>query len=124
MKVETGRWLAQVAEDLGTMDYLGVRGAGQGGGAVGPGPDLMRDLAAFRRRLQHILVSVDVVVLFGSQARGTAGPHSDVDPLIVSPAFRGRTHVQRAVATRKAWGLRRPADFLCFTPEEFERLRG
>lgn len=41
-----------------------------------------RYLQALRRSMQ-----IDAVYLFGSYSRGTAGPDSDIDLLIVSPDF-------------------------------------
>lgn len=33
--------------------------------------------------------------LFGSQAKGTAGPYSDIDLIVVSPTFTGMPHWKR-----------------------------
>lgn len=67
---------------------------------------------------------VERLLLFGSQATGRAGPESDVDVLVVSPAYQGKTYIARASATWECWDLPHPVDFLCYTPEEFERLKG
>lgn len=87
-----------------------------------PRERLMRDLQAFRRRLQAS-GQVDLVMLFGSQATGRAGPESDVDLVVVSAAFEGRNFVERCELVDRAWDLAYPVDFLCYTPSEFERLR-
>ena len=90
---------------------------------MGPAPSLMRDLKFFRGQLARALGPVDVVLLFGSQARGDSGRDSDVDVLVVSQAFEGRNHFDRASQLRRLWELPYPVDFLCYTPEEFEHRR-
>ena len=42
---------------------------------------------AYVRVLNEKGISVDQVFLFGSQLRSTATPESDIDVIIVSPAF-------------------------------------
>ncbi len=64
----------------------------------------------------------DKIILFGSQARGTADERSDVDLLIVCEIPDGRRAL--ALAMDKAlWGLRLARDIVVLTPEEFERDR-
>jgi len=62
------------------------------------------------------------IILFGSHARGTAGPDSDVDILVVMPVKGSRR--QQAVAIEvKLAGLGLPKDVVLVTPEEFESYR-
>lgn len=63
----------------------------------------------------------DRIYLFGSSARGDAGPDSDYDLLIVvpesdEPGYRRMQHAQEAL-----WGIRAAADVFVLTREEFER---
>src|SRR5712691_4747953 len=90
---------------------------------MGASPTLLSNLRQFRQRLESSLGSVQVVLLFGSQARGSTHEYSDIDLLVVSDTFRGKSYVARAWSVRKAWKLSHPVDFLCYTPEEFEKLR-
>ncbi len=83
--------------------------------------DIVNALGRMRRRLAPA-IEVERVVLFGSRARGDARPDSDVDVILVSRSFRGRTFVRRAYPVRKAWDLDVAVDFLCYTPEEFATL--
>lgn len=58
------------------------------------------------------------IILFGSRARGTAGPESDVDLLVVIP-FTG-SRLKLAVEIRKTLrGLGIAKDIVVMTPEEF-----
>jgi predicted nucleotidyltransferase len=62
------------------------------------------------------------VVLFGSWARGDAGPHSDIDLLVVAPsdepAWRRMSRAQHALS-----GLPVAVDVFVCTPDEVERFR-
>jgi len=59
------------------------------------------------------------VILFGSHARGDAGPDSDVDLLVVLPIRGSRrqkaTQIDAALADREL-----PLDLIVLTPEQFE----
>ncbi len=63
------------------------------------------------------------VILFGSHARGTAGPDSDVDLLVVMHVQGSRrkkaTEIDLSLADREV-----PLDLLVVTPEQFDRERG
>ncbi len=58
------------------------------------------------------------VILFGSHARGEAGPDSDVDLLVVMPVEGSRR--EKAIEIRVALSdVRVPTDIIVTTPEEF-----
>jgi predicted nucleotidyltransferase len=58
------------------------------------------------------------IILFGSHARGEAGPDSDVDLLVVMPV-QGPKH-RRQVEVRVALhDIRVPKDIIVTTPEDF-----
>jgi len=40
-------------------------------------------------------IGVEKIVLFGSYARGTPRPHSDIDIAVISPAFHGKKMLER-----------------------------
>ena len=66
------------------------------------------------------------VILFGSQARGTANADSDVDLLIVGekPSGEGWSRRREIGRIRRALSLPGvPIDILFFTPEEVEKWR-
>jgi len=62
------------------------------------------------------------IILFGSQARGTADDRSDVDILVVCEVADGRRSLTLAM-DRALWGLKLARDIVVLTPEEYERDR-
>lgn len=86
-----------------------------------PPAGLMRDLRSFRRKVAKRF-GVQRMILFGSRARGTPRPASDVDLIVVSAQFRRQGAIERAGPLYLEWDLELPVDFLCYTPEEFEAL--
>lgn len=80
-------------------------------------------MKALRRLEERTGIRIERAILFGSRARGEAGPHSDVDLMLVSPSFEGKTLSQRAAPLHLAWDLDVPVDFVCYAPSESERLR-
>ncbi|MBS3118771.1 nucleotidyltransferase domain-containing protein [Candidatus Woesearchaeota archaeon] len=65
---------------------------------------------------------IERMILFGSRADGTAKKDSDVDLIIVSPRFKLWDFFKRGAKMYDYWDVGYPADFLCYTPEEFNRL--
>ncbi len=82
---------------------------------------LRRFLAALRPLLrEHSARSAWIV---GSHARGTAGPESDIDVIVVAPTRRPsverfRDYLPAIIAAGAG------VDLVVYTPAEFERLRG
>ena len=76
---------------------------------------------AIDRMVQRIVKEFhpEQVILFGSHARGTAGPDSDVDLLVVMPVSGSRWEkaVEIGVALH---GLGVAKDIVVTTPEDFE----
>ena len=62
------------------------------------------------------------IILFGSQARGTADDRSDVDLLVVCPV-NGRKRDLMVAMDRALSGLGIARDVIVLTPEEYERHR-
>ena len=68
-------------------------------------------------------VAPERIILFGSQARGDAHEHSDVDLIVLEaePFDDGRTkHCEEVRVYRVLWGLGIPKDILVYTLEEAE----
>jgi len=64
----------------------------------------------------------DQIILFGSQARGTANKHSDVDILVICPV-KGSRRALTLDMYRALEGLGIAKDIVVLTKEEFERNR-
>ena len=84
------------------------------------GAQLKQFIAALRPLL--IRNGVSAAWIFGSRARGTAVPESDIDVLIVARtdrAFVDRFRDYMPAPLETSLGV----DMLIYTPEEFERMR-
>lgn len=67
--------------------------------------------------------AIEKAILFGSFARGDARKDSDIDLILVSKEFEGKSALKRPVRFYIDWNLGYPVDFLCYTPKEFNYLR-
>ncbi|MFZ3385494.1 MAG: nucleotidyltransferase domain-containing protein [Candidatus Methanoperedens sp.] len=76
-------------------------------------------------KLRHFLKkhTIEKAILFGSFARGEAREDSDIDLILVSREFEGKSALKRPVRFYIDWNLGYPVDFLCYTPKEFNNLR-
>ena len=68
-------------------------------------------------------VPVYKMIFFGSRAKGRFHKDSDIDLIIVSPKFRRLNFFKRGAKMYDYWSLNYPVDFLCYTPEEFNKLK-
>ncbi len=64
----------------------------------------------------------DQIILFGSYARGEAGPDSDVDLLVVMPVSGSKRKIAVEIDLALA-GSGLAKDIIVVTPEEFKRTR-
>ena len=79
---------------------------------------LIEQLKEFKQRNK-----ITKLYLFGSMVSGKTHQSSDVDLLVVAKRFRGKGLLERAPGLYMDWNLDYPVDFLCYAPEEFEKLR-
>ncbi len=84
--------------------------------------EIIKQLRSFKNIINKDM-SVSKIIFFGSRATGKPHRDSDIDLIIVSPAFRERKSFKRGVELYKYWDLDYPVDFLCYTPEEYNKLR-
>ncbi len=82
----------------------------------------LKSLKKFKQELSS-KIPVSEMYLFGSRVHGKPHRWSDFDLVVVSPNFRNKPSFKRALGFRRYWKLDYPVDFLCYTPEEFNKLK-
>lgn len=83
---------------------------------------IIKKLKNFRSSLNEE-IPIEKMFFFGSRAIGKPHRDSDIDLIIVSPKFRKKKFRYRPLGFYKYWNLNYPVDFLCYTPEEFNKLK-
>ena len=83
---------------------------------------LIKNLQLFKHSLDKE-VHISKMIFFGSRAKGKPKKDSDIDLLIVSRKFKGKKFRHRPLGFFKHWDLAYPVDFLCYTEEEFNKLK-
>jgi predicted nucleotidyltransferase len=68
-------------------------------------------------------MNVTRLMLFGSRARVDNFVTSDFDFVLVSGDFSGIPFVRRVAPLYKLWHSSRDLEVLCYTPEEWSRLK-
>lgn len=63
------------------------------------------------------------IIIFGSRVRGEAKDESDIDVIVISDHFRGMPFLKRMPELLKLVKFGKHIDFLCYTREEFERIK-
>lgn len=64
-----------------------------------------------------------LVLIFGSRVKGESSEESDLDVLIVSDFFIGKPFLGRMPFMLRMIRFPWHIDFLCYTPDEFEKIR-
>jgi len=83
---------------------------------------LIGSLKGFAESISHEY-PLRSMYLFGSRATGKVRKDSDVDLIMVSSKFRGKRRLQRSPPLYMMWDLDYPVDFVCLTPEEFNKRK-
>ncbi|HXF71569.1 MAG TPA: nucleotidyltransferase domain-containing protein [Actinomycetota bacterium] len=114
-----------ICSERGGRNREGTQGApaGRGRGGVPPGRSLLeRDdrLAEVVRRLVPAY-RPERIYLFGSAARGEAGPESDHDLLVVVPDDAAPERRQSGLAYQVFWGTGAAVDVVVWRRSAFER---
>lgn len=86
------------------------------------GKEDIKIVKSFKEQLSK-KVPIKKVILFGSRANGKTHRWSDFDIIVVSNSFKGKRSFERGLGFYQYWNQDFPVDFLCYTPEEFNRLK-
>jgi len=84
--------------------------------------NLIKKLSTFKEKINKE-IPIHKMILFGSRAYGKPHKWSDFDLMVISTKFKGKKTYKRARRLYDYWNLDYPVDFLCFTPEEFNKLK-
>lgn len=63
------------------------------------------------------------VIIFGSRVRGAARKDSDIDVIIISPDFAKIPFLKRMATVLKKVPFTKHVDYICYTPEEFDKIK-
>ncbi len=66
-------------------------------------PAVIQEVEGYRRALKRARIPVHRLIVFGSQAKGTAGPDSDIDVAVISRQF-GKDRFEEGVKLLKHRG--------------------
>lgn len=83
-----------------------------------------RDLEIVKKFKKEIVkkISINKVLFFGSRANGKPKKESDFDLIVVGKNFKEMDNSEKA-KLYFSWQVDYPVDFLCYTPEQFEKLK-
>jgi hypothetical protein len=83
---------------------------------------LIKQLNKFISKLNSEF-KIQNTIFFGSRTREKSKRESDIDLIIVSKDFKKMNFIERAARMYDFWDMDYPVDFLCYTPEEFNKLK-
>ncbi len=63
------------------------------------------------------------VLIFGSRARGAANEDSDIDVIVVSSYFAEMPFLRRMPYVLRKVPFVKHVDYLCYSPDEYERIK-
>jgi len=87
-------------------------------------PEIERIITNFKKALAKQGIKADKIILFGSQAQGTAGENSDIDIVVISSSFKGLDFMQRCELLGRAIAeIMEPIEPLAYTHEEFNEQK-
>jgi predicted nucleotidyltransferase len=76
----------------------------------------------FRRCIAARGINPQKVILYGSHASGSSNPESDIDIVVISEDFVGKTYWERIdILADAIYEIFAPLEAVAMTPEEWER---
>ena len=89
---------------------------------MGQRESLIKQLGQFKKNASRD-IPIEKLIFFGSRARGKPKKYSDVDLIVVSKIFKDMKFYKRPAKLYDHWDIDHPVDFLCYSPEEFRRVK-
>jgi len=83
---------------------------------------IIKELKKFKDKISP-KYNPEKIIFFGSRASGKTHKDSDIDLIVVSKGFKDLSVLKRCPDLYLEWNLDYPVDFLCYTPEEFNKLK-
>jgi len=63
------------------------------------------------------------IIIFGSRVKGSSGEDSDIDIIVISSCFANISFLKRMPLVIKKVPFPKHVDYICYTPEEFDRIK-
>ena len=85
------------------------------------GQDTVLDIIQKFKQALEVNIRVEQLILFGSYASGTAREDSDIDLVVISPSFSGKTYWERIdILAEAIYEVFAPIEASAFTPDEWK----
>lgn len=128
MRDETAEWITQAEYDIDTVSFIDCKKISQkckGGGKMPETESELNNIVlSFINNLKSKDIILEKVYLYGSRARGTSRPDSDIDLILVSSKFYKMPFWKRWEIIGDALAeIMEPIEVLAFSPEEFEEKK-
>jgi predicted nucleotidyltransferase len=128
MRDETAEWITQAEYDIDTVSFIDCREISRkckGGGKMSETESELNNIVlSFINTLKSKGIMLEKVYIYGSRARGTSRPDSDIDLILVSPKFSNMPFWKRWEIIGDALAeIMEPIEVLAFSPEEFEEKK-
>jgi len=82
---------------------------------------VLNTVKKFKNALESIDIRVDQLILFGSQAEGTAREDSDIDLVVISSSFTNKSYWERInILSDAIYQVFAPIEASAFTPDEWK----
>ncbi|MFZ5516486.1 MAG: nucleotidyltransferase domain-containing protein [Candidatus Zhuqueibacterota bacterium] len=85
------------------------------------GQDTVLSIVHKFKQALEATIRVEQLILFGSHAGGTAREDSDIDLVVISPSFSGKTYWERIdILSEAIYKVFAPIEASAFTPDEWK----
>jgi predicted nucleotidyltransferase len=82
---------------------------------------VLKTIRQFKKALESINIRIEQLILFGSYAVDTAREDNDIDVVVISSSFSGKSYWERIdILTEAIYKVFAPIEPFAFTPEEWK----